>query len=60
MIAHLTTAHSRLLGKHGTKQARVLDVEFSYGPRSDEERRTRRFHDGHHRGLGPRMRYLFH
>ncbi|ODN04636.1 putative zinc finger protein [Orchesella cincta] len=44
--AHLTTAHSRLLGKFGTKQARVLDVEFSYGPRSDEERRSRRFRDG--------------
>ncbi|CAL8122875.1 unnamed protein product [Orchesella dallaii] len=44
--AHLTSAHSRLLGKHGTKQARVLDVEFSYGSRSDDERRSRRFRDG--------------
>ncbi|XP_035700499.1 E3 ubiquitin-protein ligase ZNF598 isoform X4 [Folsomia candida] len=41
MKAHLTAVHSRLLGKHGTKQARMIDLEFNI--KSDEDRRSRRF-----------------
>ncbi len=40
-LAHLAAVHSRLLGKHGTKAARLIDVEFNMT--SDEERRSRRF-----------------
>lgn len=36
--AHLASAHSRLLGKHGMKQARTLDIEFGLPKRPENER----------------------
>lgn len=55
-VAHLTQVHSRLLGKHGMKQARIIDVEFNVN--ADEERKSRRFNRDGFVGRGAR-RYGF-